>query len=43
MKDEIKAKIKSIIDYILAKDVKDITYNEYKLLNEILKEEDNYE
>lgn len=33
MKDAIEVKIKEIIDYILSKDPKDISYNEYRILD----------
>lgn len=33
MKEQIEAKITEIIEAIIAKDVKDITYNEYRILD----------
>ena len=33
MKDKIQAKINDIIETIIAKDPKDITYNEYRILD----------
>lgn len=33
MKEKIEAKITEIIEAIIAKDVKDITYNEYRILD----------
>ena len=33
MKDKIEAKVNEVIDYIISKDVKDITYNEYRILD----------
>lgn len=33
MKERIEAKINEVIDYILSKDVKDITYAEYRILD----------
>ena len=32
-KDKIKAKIDDVIEYIISKEPKDITYNEYKILD----------
>lgn len=33
MKESIEAKVKEIIDYILSKNPKDISYNEYRILD----------
>lgn len=33
MKEKIEAKVKEIIEAIIAKDTKDITYNEYRILD----------
>ena len=33
MREKIEAKVKEIIESIIAKDVKDITYNEYRILD----------
>ena len=33
MKEKLEAKVNEIIESIMAKDVKDITYNEYRILD----------
>ena len=33
MKEKLEAKVNEIIEAIMAKDVKDITYNEYRILD----------
>ena len=38
MKERIKSKIEEVISYIMSKDPEDITYNEYRILDGMVKE-----
>ena len=38
MKEKLETKIEEIVDYICGKEPKDITYNEYVILDSIIKD-----